>query len=636
MPAYRIGIDLGTTNSALAFVPSDSADGIPKVLPIPQPETAHSSIAAEMLPSFLLLPPANEGPDWVVGRFARQRSAEAPGRVVQSAKSWLVHHAADRTAKFLPFGSSDIPAGSRISPVGALAKILATLAAAWDSAHPDSPLAQQDTAITVPASFDPAAQELSLRAAREAGFPPSTILIEEPQAAFYAWLESSSETTAALAPWRTSHILVIDIGGGTTDLSLFSAEWKPDSPLPHLQRMAVSDHILLGGDNLDLALAHHLEEKLAPGSQLHPTTFAQLSARARELKEAALSPPAGEERTFPVAVAKPGASLLAGTLQTEIASSTVRSLLLDGFFPDVQAGEQPLRAAPGLREMGLPYAKDAAITRHISDFLRNRPPVDFILFNGGVTKSPAIRARLADNIARWQPGHPAKILENTDPDLAVARGAARFLWLRASGGPACIEAGASHAYYIAAGENSAVCVLPQNAAAEQPQTASPPNLRATVGQPVSFRLFRNARRGTPPSAWKSKPPCARPASSASNSSPPTPHWTGKPPGRWISSSAPQPPAKKNPPTPPTPSPKPRANSPSSSTPAASPAKNSPQTPFSPSAKKPSARRSPYGPQESSAAFSMKSSPWPKAADSRPTTRKPGSTRPVGCCAPVAG
>lgn len=494
MPAYRIGIDLGTTNSALAFVPSASADGIPKVLPIPQPETAHSSIAAEMLPSFLLLPPANEGPDWVVGRFARKRSAEVPSRVVQSAKSWLVHHAADRTAKFLPFGSSDIPAGSRLSPVDALAKILATLAAAWDSAHPDAPLAGQDIAITVPASFDPAAQELTLRATRQAGFPPSTILIEEPQAAFYAWLESSSETTAALAPGKTSHILVIDIGGGTTDLSLFSAEWKPDSPLPHLQRMAVSDHILLGGDNLDLALAHHLEEKLAPGSQLHPTTFAQLAARARELKEDALSSPPGEEKTWPVAVAKPGASLLAGTLQTEIASSTVRSLLLDGFFPDVQAGEQPLRAAPGLREMGLPYAKDAAITRHISDFLRNRPPVDFILFNGGVTKSPAIRVRLAENIARWQPSHPAKILENTDPDLAVARGAARFLWLRASGGPACIEAGASHAYYIAAGENSAVCVLPQNAAAEQPQTASPPNLRATVGQPVSFRLFRNARR----------------------------------------------------------------------------------------------------------------------------------------------
>jgi hypothetical protein len=288
--------------------------------------------------------------------------------------------------------------------------------------------------------------------------------------------------------------LVIDIGGGTTDLSLFSAEWPAGDPLPRLQRIAVSPHILLGGDNLDLALAHKLEEKLAPGSQLHPSTFAQLAARARELKELVLSNADAPEKNWPVAVAKPGASLLAGTLQTEISSAEVRSLLLEGFFPFVNAGEEPLRAAPGFREMGLPYAKDPAITRHISDFLRDRPPVDLILFNGGVTKSPAIRQRLVENLSRWQPGTAPQVLENADPDLAVARGAARFLWLRASGGTACIEAGASHAYYIAAGENSAVCVLPQNAPPGAPCTAAPPKLRATVGQPATFRLFRNARR----------------------------------------------------------------------------------------------------------------------------------------------
>jgi len=491
MTRYRIGIDLGTTNCALASVPLESAEGRSRILPVLQAETAHSEAAHETLPSFLYLP-AEADSDWIAGRFARARAAETPGRVVSSAKSWLVHHAADRRAKFLPQGTRDLDPARLLSPVDALALLLKNLATAWNSDHPEAPLALQEIAITVPASFDPAAQQLTLEAARDAGFPAGTLLLEEPQAAFYAWLENADLPAKS----GKTHILVIDIGGGTTDLSLFSAEQKPDSALPRLQRIAVSDHLLLGGDNLDLALAHFLEEKLAPGSQLPPSTFAQLAALCRDIKESALGSPHPPEKTWPVAVAKPGASLLAGTLRAEVSSTEIDRLLVEGFFPLVGATERPLLAAPGLREMGLPYAKDPAVTRHLADFLRDRPPVDFILFNGGLTKSPAICRRLVEAISRWQPEHPPQVLENADPDLAVARGAARFLHLRASGDSSRIEAGASHAYYIATAGDSALCILPQDAPPESDFTAAPPNLRALIGKPVSFRILRNSRRAS--------------------------------------------------------------------------------------------------------------------------------------------
>jgi hypothetical protein len=489
MTRYRIGIDLGTTNCALASVPAESSTGRSRIQPIIQPESAHSEVSLETLPSFLHLPPEPDA-GWVAGRYARSRAAEIPGRVVSSAKSWLVHHATDRRAKFLPQGTRDLDPADQLSPVGALALLLKKLADAWNATHPEAPLAEQEVAVTVPASFDPAAQQLTLEATREAGFPASTLLLEEPQAAFYAWLETGDPPSTA----DKTHILVVDIGGGTTDFSLFSSEQKPDSDLPRLQRIAVSDHLLLGGDNLDLALAHFLEEKLAPGSQLPPTSFAQLLALCRNIKEDALGFPHPREKTWPVAVAKPGASLLAGTLRAEVSAKEIERLLLEGFFPPVGAGERPLQAAPGLREMGLPYAKDPAVTRHLADFLRGRPPVDFLLFNGGLTKSPAICNRLVENLSRWQPDHPPKVLENTDPDLAVARGAARFLHLRASGDSSRIEAGASHAYYAATGSDSVVCILPQDAPPETQHTAAPPNLRALVGKPASFRILRNPRR----------------------------------------------------------------------------------------------------------------------------------------------
>lgn len=481
---FRIGIDLGTTNCALAAVASDASETF--LLEIPQSVSANTTATFQTLPSFLYLGPGST--QWIAGRWARTRAGEVPGRVVSSPKSWLVHHAADRRSSFLPLGTQDLAPLDRLSPVGALAQLLRILADTWNTAHPDALLAGQDIAITVPASFDPAAQQLTLEAAQDAGFPDSTILIEEPQAAFYAWMEKAN--LPALTRSGSSHVLVVDIGGGTTDLSLFAIE--PGTPVPKMNRIAVSEHLLLGGDNLDLALAHHLETQLAPGCQLPAGSFAQLLARCREIKEDALS--GDDARVWPVAVASPGASLLKGTLRGEISTREISRLVLEGFFPSVGAGEIPLRATSGLREMGLPYAKDPAITRHLADFLRGRPPVDFVLFNGGITKAPAIRERIVENLSRWQPDRHPQVLNNADPDLAVARGAARFLHLRAAGDASRIEAGAAHSYYIGLGDGRQLCVLPLDASPESPHLASVDGLQALVGKPATFTLSRHARR----------------------------------------------------------------------------------------------------------------------------------------------
>ena len=487
---YRIGIDLGTTNCALAATAAGDAQGRSFVLEIAQRDGAETTGAFPTLPSFLYLPPERGG--WVPGRWARDRMHEVPGRVIGSAKSWLIHHQADRRARFLPMGG-DVAGEEQLSPVEASARLLAALREAWDARYPAAPFREQEIAITVPASFDPAAQQLTLEAAREAGFPEATMLLEEPQAAFYAWMEAPEAAQRLAGREQTAHVLVVDLGGGTTDFSLFSLEPVPGAA-PRLSRIAVSNHLLLGGDNLDLALAHDLEKRL--GRELPPTAFARLLARCREIKEEALSLEPGSDppRRWPVAVPLPGASLLAGTLRTEITAREVERLLLEGFFPDAGAGERPLTGGGGLREVGLPYARDPGVTRHLADFLKGRPRVDFLLCNGGLTKAPAIRARLLENLTRWQEGAAPVLLDNTEPDLAVARGAARFLHLRALGDPSRIEAGASAAYYAGVGEGKALCVLALGAQPETPSVALHRGLQALVGEPAVFPLYRNPRR----------------------------------------------------------------------------------------------------------------------------------------------
>jgi len=508
MPRFRIGIDLGTTNCAIASVAEGGLEEGSVVLPIPQAETAHSQGTASTLPSCLYLPPGKSGRDaWIVGRWARTRAAEVPERVVRSAKSWLGHHAADRHAKFLPLGSPDLAPSELLSPVEAQATLLRALATTWNAAHPTAHLAEQEVALTVPASFDPVAQQLTLEAAQLAGFPAETLLLEEPQAAFYAWMETHPTAEAGKIPrplsglieGQPAHVLVVDLGGGTTDFSLFSVELRLRTEQPHLRRLAVSDHLLLGGDNLDLALAHHVEAQLGRGTELPPTAFAQLLARCREIKEEALDGAGDDvgpsnERRWPIAIARPGASLLTGTLRTEVGSQAVERLLIEGFFPRVGASERALRTSAGLREMGLPYARDPAITRHLAEFLRDRPKIDYLLCNGGLTKARRVRERLLQNLTAWQEGRPPELLENTDPDLAVARGAARFLHLRARGDAARIEAGAAHSYYVGVGDGQLLCVLPLGTGPEQPTIAENPGLRALVGKPATFPLFWHSRR----------------------------------------------------------------------------------------------------------------------------------------------
>ena len=478
--------------------------------------------------------------EWVPGRFARRKAVESPGRVVHSAKSWLCHHAVDRTAAFLPWRSDEIPVEERISPIRASALLLAYLRAAWDARFASEQIRfdDQELTVTVPASFDAAAQRLTLDAASEAGFPESIRLLEEPQAAFYCWLGTANghedkEITNGSAfasygltgcEWtqtrrqpadelwgmfaQNGHVLVIDVGGGTTDFSLFeiSLPASPDdaaSPqsaktLPQIKRIAVGDHLLLGGDNIDLALAHHIESRLAT-EELSPTQWNFLVARCRDLKERCLSDPAGD--SFPVSIPGRGSSLLGGTLAGQITRSEIESIVLDGFFPECDRDAQPVRTQAGLREWALPYAADSAVTRYLAEFLRSQPPVEAILFNGGSLYPEKLRRRLQQQIARWQGGIEPRLLHNSTLDLAVALGAADFgsiIHRRAQR----IEAGAARAIYLEvhkravekSGAPALVCVLPRNAASEEEFRISESGLELRVNRPVKFQPYYSTRR----------------------------------------------------------------------------------------------------------------------------------------------
>jgi len=516
---FSIGVDLGTTNSALAYVPL-TGDAEPEALAIPQWEGPGALTEATTLPSFLYLPedgrgaelpgtvPGTEG--WIAGRLARRRAGETPGRVVRSAKSWLCHHSADRSAPILPWGSEDLAPAQKISPVRAAALILSALRDAWDSLFARSGFAfdGQEITITVPASFDAAAQRLTLNAAEEAGFPAGVRLLEEPQAAFYCWLE---QYRAAEPLWEgvdrhaaePRRVLIVDIGGGTSDFSLFELRPGASGAIPDIRRVAVSEHILLGGDNIDLALAVLLEPRLAAErGQMSGPQWDHLVASCRDLKERALSGLGSAQEHYVVALPGRGSSLVAGAQTATLARDEVERLVLDGFFRVCNARARPYRTQSGLRDWGLPYAADSAITRHVADFLRDRPRVDAVLFNGGSLHAAVLRQRLLDQIAAWQDGARPIELENTEPDLAVARGAARFGKLL-HGHVGRIAAGAARAVFLAvqmapAAASEAlppalICVLPSNAAAEQAFEISLPGLELRIDQLVSFQAFSSTR-----------------------------------------------------------------------------------------------------------------------------------------------
>ncbi|MDO9714100.1 hsp70 family protein [Paracraurococcus lichenis] len=518
---YSIGIDLGTTNSALAYVPLVGSEPA-GALAIPQWETPGTLVEAPTLPSFLYLPEdaltaqlggrATETQGWIAGRLARRRAGEAAGRVARSAKSWLCHHTADRSAAILPWGSEELAPAQKISPVRAAAFILNHLRGAWDSHFAQSGCAfdDQDITITVPASFDAAAQRLTLNAAEEAGFPSGIRLLEEPQAAFYCWLEQYSATDPMWERLAThaaelQHVLVVDIGGGTSDFSLFELRPGPLSVMPDIRRVAVSEHILLGGDNIDLALAVLLEPRLmGERGQISGPRWDHLVASCRHLKEQALSGSTSANEQLTVALPGRGASLVAGTQAVTLARDEVVRLVLDGFFPACEARARPYRTQAGLRDWGLPYATDGAVTRHLADFLKGRPRVDFVLFNGGTLQPALVRQRLLEQVATWQGGIRPTELENSEPDLAVARGAARFgKLLRGHSGR--IAAGAARAVFLQVQTAQAathqtvppalICVLPRNAPPEHTFEVNLPGLEVRTGQMVNFQACSSTRHG---------------------------------------------------------------------------------------------------------------------------------------------
>jgi molecular chaperone DnaK (HSP70) len=509
---YVVGVDLGTVNSAVAAVDlAGEGDLAASVAPFPVAQlVAPGEVAArDLLPSAVYLPgpelpPAQRGlpwgtPDEVVGVLAREQGARVPGRLVASAKSWLANPRADRTAPILPWGAPEgVP---RLSPVAASARILAHLRAAWDDAHPGAPLAEQAVMLAIPASFDAAARELTVAAARDAGLG-RVALVEEPGAAFQDWASRHRGDLAGalrVAPGARAVVLVCDVGGGTTDLTLVAAE--PGGAAPALTRLAVGDHLLLGGDNMDLALARAVEARWR--EKLDAPRLGQLVHAAREAKERLLAEDAPPAVT--VALAGGGSRLVAGARSAELRRDDVRAAVLDGFFPEVPPSARPRRAprTAGLAELGLPYESDPAITRHVAAFLAahageagaggrgglSRP--DALLVNGGVFAPPAVRERLRLVVSSWFPGAaPVPLLEGAQLHLAVARGAAlaglarRGLGLRVGGG-------SPRAFYVGiatpAGER-ALCVAPRHLE-EGERVEVPRSFTLAVGRPVRFPLL---------------------------------------------------------------------------------------------------------------------------------------------------
>src|SRR5262252_7790152 len=422
---FSIGIDLGTTNCAVAFVPLDD-EARSEIFGIPQWDTLSAIAESPALPSFLYLPDeaaaaliqtgkvGNE--KWVVGRLARKMAAESPGRVVHSAKSWLCHHTSDRSARFLPWGSDGIARNSKISPVCASALILNHLRRTWNTrfaeAGADFAFDRQEITVTVPASFDAAAQRLTLTAALEAGFPETMHLLEEPQAAFYCWVEQHdiAADLESKLPHETDgkyHVLVVDIGGGTSDFSLLEFGSDRCSAAPKIKRAAVGDHILLGGDNVDLAIAHLLEPRLTgERGKLSGTQWDDLVARCRDLKEKMLSSEGEPDERFAVSLPGRGSGLVASSHTARLTRPELWALLVDGFFPECDSRARPYRTQAALKEWGLPYASDCAVTRHLADFLRGRPRADAILFNGGSLRPELLRQRICQLVGKWQGGVP--------------------------------------------------------------------------------------------------------------------------------------------------------------------------------------------------------------------------------------
>jgi len=529
-----IGIDLGTTNSAMAFAPivagQDAfAPGNVQLAPIPQLVNPGEVRDESLLPSFLYLAGASDFPSgalalpwdaeraFAVGELAQKRGAENIGRLVSSAKSWLSHSGVDRTSALLPFRA---PEGvAKLSPVEASRRYLEHLRDAWDARMPDAPFAAQQVLVTVPASFDAVARELTQEAATQAGYRNITLL-EEPQAAFYAWIERHADWRERARPGDL--ILVVDIGGGTTDFTLIAVtESKGELAL---ERVAVGDHILLGGDNIDLALASAVAARLAEkGTRIDSRQMQSLWNNCRAAKEKLLEADS-HTKEIAVTILGKGTGLVGGTIKASLLRSDIEQVLGEGFLPAVKSTEMPaLQRRLGLQELGLPYAADAAITRHLARFLRQQAAAaehgavrrgpsglacpTHILFNGGVLKAAMVRERLLAALNTWLAEEgvpPVEALSGEDLMHAVARGAAYYGLARAGRGVR-IRGGVPRTYYV--GVESALPSVPGFPAPLKALTVVPFGMEEgteaaipgrefglVVGQTAEFRFFTSASR----------------------------------------------------------------------------------------------------------------------------------------------
>ncbi|TWU24962.1 Chaperone protein DnaK [Novipirellula galeiformis] len=520
---YSIGIDLGTTNSVVAFCPLDAPEDL-QLMKIPQVIQPGQMESRDSLPSFLYLPRESEldalrtayNPDpagGVVGVYARAQAAENPQRVVVAAKSWLCHSGVGRTDAILPWQS---PAEvAKVSAYDCTVRFLTYLVAVWNEQHADDPLGDQQVVLTVPASFAPAARELTRQAAIEAGLPSSFVLLEEPQAAVYRWLSAKGDG------WRQSLqagdvMLVVDVGGGTTDLTLVSVS-QTDGEL-NLERLAVGNHLLLGGDNMDLALAHFVSSKFAEaGHELDPWQSVSLWHACRDAKEQMLAANGPDQQT--ISVLGRGSSLIGGTVSAEISKQETSDLIIEGFFPKCSVSDRPQpNAASGFQDIGLPYEADAAITKHVAAFLADQAGLadqggdgsetkikpTHVLFNGGVFRSEPLRARMLNTINTWCESDLNVLGGLEDLDTSVSMGAAYYGYSKHSGGIR-IRGGTARSYYVGIETAGlaipgvprplrALCVAAKGMEEGTQSEVPSDEVGIVVGKPAQFRFFSSPVR----------------------------------------------------------------------------------------------------------------------------------------------
>ena len=517
---FVIGIDLGTTNSVISYSPLEGEAADVQILTVPQLVAANTTESLSALASFCYLGtpaeqndgafelPWSDDQSFAVGGWARARSAEVPDRTIGAAKSWLCHSQVNRRDAILPWNA---PAEvEKISPVTASQRYLEHLVATWNEAMEGSDFADQKIVLTVPASFDPVARDLTREAALAAGFPADFVLLEEPQAAVYAWLNSQGDQWRKLVKVNET-ILVCDIGGGTTDLTLIRV--VDDNGVLSLQRVAVGKHLLVGGDNMDLSLAYYVAELFnQKGTKLDPWQSVSLWHSCRQAKENLLSE--GGDATHKISVLGRGSKLIGGTVSVAVERDAASQLLLDGFVPGCNLDDSPQKQpASGFQEIGLPYESDPGITRHIAEFLRQHCQSDgslqlpnHLLFNGGVFKASGFRNRLLTVFDQWSETESStrELSGVHDLDNSVSRGACFYGWSKEKGGTR-IRGGVPRTYYVgiesaglaipgAPRPLKALCVVPFGMEEGTEMQIDSQEIGLVLGQPARFRFFGSSTR----------------------------------------------------------------------------------------------------------------------------------------------